>query len=182
MLNNGLAGRAAFGGRACVPVLALLLAAVTATAAPPDLPPAARVQPFRNWALVCRTDCVIETVVYAERPRSAALLRVLVSLDAAASQGWRLEVATPLPLYLPDPLLLAVGAEAVRDVPWRTCTATGCRARPVLDAVLLAGLRRERAGSATLTLVDGGRVRLGFSLLGFSAALRALEAEVTARR
>jgi hypothetical protein len=38
-------------------------------------------------------------------------------------------------------------------------------------------LRRERAGSATFTLVTREQVRLPFSLLGFSAAFRALETE-----
>jgi invasion protein IalB len=45
-----------------------------------------------------------------------------------------------------------------------------------MDAELLAGLRRERSLEATLTLEDGVRMRLPVSLIGFSAALRALEA------
>jgi invasion protein IalB len=48
-----------------------------------------------------------------------------------------------------------------------------------LDPALLAALKRERSGSATFTLVDGVKVRLPFSLLGFSAALRAGERAVS---
>ena len=62
-------------------------------------------------------------------------------------------------------------------MPWRTCGAGGCEAVLPLDPPLLAALRRERAATATFTLVDGVKVRLPFSLLGFSAATRALAAD-----
>ena len=46
-----------------------------------------------------------------------------------------------------------------------------------IDPELLDALRREREGSATFTLVTRETVRLPFSLLGFSAAFRDLDAE-----
>jgi invasion protein IalB len=45
-----------------------------------------------------------------------------------------------------------------------------------MDPELLDALRREREGSAELTLVQHERVRLPFSLMGFSAAFRVLDA------
>jgi invasion protein IalB len=75
---------------------------------------------------------------------------------------------------LPDGLALAVGAEPAWQVAWRTCAATGCEARLALSPPLLAALRRERAGTVRFALADGTQVRLPVSLLGLSAARRAL--------
>ena len=96
------------------------------------------------------------------------MLRVAVSGPPPA-----LTVTTPLPLFLPDGIVLALGTAPERRVPWRTCRPAGCEATLPLDPDLAAALRRERGGSVTLTLVDGVQVRLPFSLLGFSAALAA---------
>jgi invasion protein IalB len=132
-------------------------------------PPAAlaqRVEAFRDWRLDCRADpCRLHTSV-----RGADGSEVL-GLAVGAGEGATLTLSTPLPLFLPDGLRLAVGAEPERSVPWRTCGAGGCEAVLPLDPGLLADLRRERAGTATFTLVDGVRVRLPFSLLGVSAAM-----------
>ena len=88
-----------------------------------------------------------------------------------------LAVATPLPLFLPDGLALAVGAEPER--PMRLADLRRGRLRGAAAARprrSLAALRRERGGSATFTLVDGVPVRLGFSLIGY------LGSELRARR
>nr|MBA3326212.1 invasion associated locus B family protein [Paracoccaceae bacterium] len=85
------------------------------------------------------------------------------------------------PLFLPDGLTLGLGDAPPRAVAWRTCDAAGCEALAPLENELLAALRRERAAEVTLTLVDGVRVRLPVSLMGFTAAWEALGAtrEVT---
>ena len=88
--------------------------------------------------------------------------------------GGALGIGTPLPLFLPDGVRLTLGASEPRTIPWRTCDAEGCEARVPLEPKLLADLRRERAGSVALTLETGERVRFGISLLGFTAAWRAL--------
>ena len=57
-----------------------------------------------------------------------------------------------------------------------TCGATACEARLALDPDLLAALRKQPAANLELTLLDGSHARLPVSLLGFTAAYRALEA------
>jgi invasion protein IalB len=86
-----------------------------------------------------------------------------------------LTVRTPLPLLLPDGVTLTIGAGPPLHLPWRTCIVGACEAALPLGDDLVAELRRARGGTAEFTLVDASRVRLPFSLLGFSAALRALE-------
>ena len=56
---------------------------------------------------------------------------------------------------------------------WRTCGPDGCAARLTVTPELAAALRRERGGTATFTPADGVPVRVAFSLIGYTAALRA---------
>jgi invasion protein IalB len=129
---------------------------------------------FRDW----RLDCMDGTCTASTRLAAADGTEVL-RLSVAGAEPRVLAVVTPLPLHLPDGLALALGPRPESRAPWRTCGASGCEATLALDADLLEALRRERAGAASFTLVDGVRVRLGVSLLGFSAALDALDAPVS---
>lgn len=156
-------------------VAILLTLATTAGAAEmprpePEAPEVEAPQPaFDDWQLTCAdTDCVIDTRVLASD--GTEVLRI-----EAGGQPAVLRFVTTLGLHLPDGLTAGIGADTTREIPWLTCgPEDGCRAEVPLDADLLAAVRRERAGSATLTLVEGVPVRLGFSLMGFSAAWRAL--------
>ena len=107
---------------------------------------------------------MLRTTVHAAD--GGAVLEVAAGRDA-------LVVTTPLALFLPEGLTLALGQEPERVVPWRTCGPQGCEATVPMQPALLEALRRERGGTAGLTLVDGVQVRLAFSLMGFSAALEA---------
>jgi invasion protein IalB len=151
--------------------VALALAASPATAGPPGAPAAAAAieQPFRDWRLACAAAaCALRTEV-----RGADGSAVL-TVSATSDRGGALELRTPLPLFLPDGLTVAVGDAPPRDVPWRTCDAAGCAAETPLDPALLDGLKRERSAEVSLTLVDGVRVRLPMSLAGFTAGWEAL--------
>jgi invasion protein IalB len=121
---------------------------------------------FEDWRLTCEGEsCAIYTLVAAADGSEALRLEVR---DAEPA----LEIRTPLPLLLPEGLVVALGARE-RAAEWRTCDARGCVARLALDPELAEALRREREGSVTLTLVDGVAVRLPVSLLGYTAATRA---------
>ena len=128
-------------------------------------PPGARVRAFRDWRLACSGPCAIHTAVLGSD--GSEVLRLELGPEPV------LAVTTPLPLFLPDGLALALGGRPERVTPWRTCGAAGCEAALPIEPELLEALLRERAGSATFTLVDGVQVRLPFSLLGFTAAHRA---------
>jgi invasion protein IalB len=129
----------------------------------------ATVAQHRDWLLDCRAACRLETAVRG--PGGDLLLRMSVGQDRAA-----LVVETPLPLHLPDGLTLSTGERPPITVPWRTCGDGLCEARAGLDPDLAEGLRRERNAAVTVTLVNGDRVRLPVSLMGFTAGERALRA------
>lgn len=130
---------------------------------PPPPPPA---EVFEDWTLACPEGvCTVSTRV--EGAGGATVLVLEAGPDA-------LVVRTPLPLLLPEGLGLALGqADEERTAAWRTCDALGCEARLTMEADLLAALRRERDGTLRFTLVSGERVRIGVSLIGFTAAWRA---------
>ena len=125
---------------------------------------------FLDWQMDCPDDaCAISTRVLGAD--GSAVLR----LALARTPGRDLVIATRLPLLLPDGLGLAIGGSFERQLPWRSCSRGGvCEARLPLDTETLAALRRERGGTATFTLLEDQPVRVGFSLMGFTGALRAL--------
>jgi invasion protein IalB len=147
-------------------LVATLVAALPAFADPPAAWHDG--QGFRDWQLECPgAACPAHTSVRGAD--GSEVLRV----TAAPGGLPKLRVTTPLPLFLPDGIALAVGDDPPWIAPWRTCTPAGCEATLALDARLLDALRRAPGGAVTLTLVDGVRVRLAFSLRGISAALDA---------
>lgn len=144
-------------------------------AAPPEGPVAEEAADdparFDDWELAC-ADGTCRIVTRVRAADGTEVLRI-----EAGGQPAVLRFATPLGLHLPDALVAQIGERTERRFPWRTCAPeTGCLADAPLDSELTAALRRERAGTATFTLVEGVPVRLGFSLMGFTAAWRALGA------
>jgi invasion protein IalB len=128
---------------------------------------------FQDWTLRCGDLCTLKTEL-----RGTDGARVLVLALAPAETGYlRLTVATALPLFLPEGLSVAAGTGAPDNYPWTTCNAEGCEAWLPVEDDLLAALRRERTATIAFTLVDGTRVRLAASLMGFTAGERALRTQ-----
>ncbi len=153
-----------------VPAAILAACATSAAEMPragPEPEPRAPVA-FEDWSLVCAATCAVRTVIVG-RDGSEVLALIARPGDAAA-----VEVSTPLPLFLPDGVVLTLGGSEPRPIPWRTCDADACEARAPLVPALLSDLRRERTASVEMTLETGERVRLAVSLLGFTAAWAAL--------
>jgi invasion protein IalB len=136
-------------------------------------PPHARepVRSFDDWRLDCSAvPCTTHTAVLGAD--GSEVLRI----TRLPGDPPLVAVSTPLALYLPDGLTLAVGAEPPLPLAWRTCGPAGCEARLALTPELAAALRRERQASVTFTPADGVPVRVGVSLVGYTAALRARDA------
>lgn len=156
-------------------VIALLLAIPgNARADPPAARAAAEAastgRGFAAWRLTCGAggrDCTIGTEV-----RAADDTPVLGLLRPAA--GAVLRVTTPLPLFLPAGVTLTAGAAPPWSVAWRTCRDNSCTAEFDLTPELEAALRRERTATVALTLEEGLALRFPVSLLGYTAAGRAL--------
>lgn len=147
---------------------------VLASPAPADPPGPGRrgPAPYEDWRLDCReAPCAAYGPVFGND--GSEVLRLALPRGGAA-----LIVQTPLPVYVPDGVTLALGARLPRTAPWRTCGPTGCEAWLPLDPDLLEAVRDERGGSVTLTLADGTPVRIALSLRGSAAALKARDTEL----
>jgi invasion protein IalB len=156
MLNNALVKQ----------TLVAILVAAPAIADPPHA--RVPVRGFADWRLDCTGEpCFTRTSVLGADGSEVLRLSLL------PGEPPTLAVATPLALYLPDGLTLAVGAEPPLRLVWRTCGPAGCEARLAVSPELAAALRRERAASVTFTPADGVPVRVPVSLVGYTAALRA---------
>lgn len=155
--------------------VALTLTPSAASADPPHGRAAAEAEgrTFRDWRLDCgAAGCAVRTEL-----RGGDGSPLLTLTAASPGDAGLFSLGTPLPLHLPDGATVALGDAPLRPVPWRTCGPMAwCEATIALDASLLADLRRERSIKVVLTLVDGVRIRLTASLLGFSAAWGALGA------
>lgn len=158
-------------------VIALLMAIPRNGAADP---PAARAvaeaattgRSFGTWRLTCaagRQECAIGTEIRAAD--GTPVLRV-----QRPAEGAVLRVTTPLPLFLPAGVTLTVGAAPPWSVAWRTCRDNSCTVEFDLTPELDAALRRERTAAVAFTLEEGLALRLPVSLLGYTAAGRALSA------
>ncbi|MFT3975438.1 MAG: invasion associated locus B family protein [Amaricoccus sp.] len=122
---------------------------------------------YGDWRLDCRAaPCTAYMPLLGTD--GSEVLRLALPRGGAA-----LTVGTALPVFVPDGVVLSIGARPIRTTPWRTCGPDGCEAWFALDPELLNSLRNERGGSVTLSLADGTPVRLTVSLRGSAAALRA---------
>lgn len=127
---------------------------------------------YEDWRLDCReAPCTAYGPVFGSD--GSEVLRLALPRGGAA-----LIVRTPLPIYVPDGVMLALGARGTRASPWRICGPTGCEAWLPLDADLLEAVREERAGSVTFTLSEGTPVRIALSLRGSAVALKARDPEL----
>jgi invasion protein IalB len=127
---------------------------------------------YADWRLDCRdAPCTAYGPVFGTD--GSEVLRL-----ALPRGGSSLVVRTPLAIYLPDGVTLALGGRLPQTATWRTCGPEGCEAWLPLDAELLEGVRNERIASVTFTLAEGTPVRVAVSLRGSSAALRARDPEL----
>ncbi len=126
---------------------------------------------FEDWALACvEEECEIRTEI---RGADDSLVLTL-ALPKDELRG--AELRSPLPIAVADGPVIELGTSTLIEAGWTTCgTAEGCVARLERNPARIFALQKERTGSVTFTLADGVAVRIGLSLMGFSAALEALE-------
>lgn len=157
--------------------LAILLGAPVVRAEPPVVPPpGSRPRPpvtlFHDWRVTCAGGCQALTRVISAAPGAPEALRL--SIRPAGEGVFALRLRTPAPLYLPDAATLTPDRGDALTLPWFTCGPLGCEARASAGDDLLTALREGRSATVELTLVDGSRARLRLSLLGLTAALKAV--------
>lgn len=158
-----------------------MLAASTATwaAAAAGAPPAGKA--FKDWVIACekREDgeagqCYMAQNI-ALRENGQRLLHVAVGYAADTGAEQPAAVFTvPLGVFLPAGVAVSIDGAEPRRLAVEYCVAVGCRAVLPVDPETEAALKQGR--QAQITFQDRTRREIGVpvSLLGFTAALRAL--------
>lgn len=83
-------------------------------------------------------------------------------------------ISTPLNVYLPAGLELAIDGGAKRRAVFETCAVTGCHAGFALEETLLNGLRRGNVLTVSMKDSKATTVTVNVLLKGFTAGMKAL--------
>ncbi len=81
----------------------------------------------------------------------------------------------PLNIFLPAGFALDADGKPVAEMVYRNCNDAGCWVQQKLDAKLIAALQKGTDGSARVSLMNGQKVNIKFSLKGLTEALNALQ-------
>lgn len=154
--------------------LAATLWALTATCADAqatDAPPQ-----FRDWQLVCQSDratCAVAQRLVA--PNGGLFLADVQVMGTA--DGYVLVLTTPLGPFLPERPAAQVGGRAPLAFDWHSCDGHTCRAVHRLDDATLTAMKRGSRMTLAYRLAGSREARrIEVSLMGLTAALRALDA------
>lgn len=139
------------------------------------------VQQFENWTVECRkapdeqTYCAaIQRLAHQAEGQEEALpvLRVLVRPGPEGKPGGLL--TAPLGVDLQFGIELSVDGSDPLNYSFRHCDKAGCHAPMEFSNGMFEQLKAGTEGKAFFYTLDGRRVGVPFSLLGFTAAYNAL--------
>jgi invasion protein IalB len=167
-----------------------LLTVVTATAA--DKPKSSiQSERFDDWFYRCvetspqkgkkkgNNRCeVVQIAQTKQKEKSVNLLTVSLSemkLGKAKKKKTVMTILTPLNVYLPAGMKLAVDKGKSVTLQYRNCNNAGCWIQHFVDAKTLRSLQSGNAGYAKLRLINGQNLKIKFSLKGLKAALTSLK-------
>lgn len=151
----------------------VLTGACLASVAQPDI--TAR---FRDWQLVRLADgCRIVSALVS--PASGALLLEATLMPAEQPDALMIALRVPVGVHLPSGISyrhVDQGRQAI-GLEWLSCDALMCTAAGQLSPQAIARLMRDRAVFVGFRPTQDARpVNLELSLMGFTAARRALDA------
>jgi invasion protein IalB len=151
--------------------LAVLLACATKLCAETHPAP----QQFRDWQLVCQSQSAPCSVVQRIVAPRGALFLAEVQLTRSAA-GVALVVATPLGPFLPERPVAQVSGRDPMVFDWHSCDRRRCLAVHRLEDTSLTALKRATRMTLGYRLAGSQEARrLEVSLMGLTAALRALD-------
>ncbi len=135
---------------------------------------------FKDWTVACeqpgtgtRQRCAMfQRFVRAEDKAMAATVYIRYAGNSSVPL---LRVVTPFGVDLARGVAVKVDDAEQHPIAFRTCRPTGCEAVAGIGNVLLDLLQAGRTLRIAYRLLDQGQQTVPFSLLGFSAALKALQ-------
>ena len=136
---------------------------------------------FKDWVVACkqpagakeRQCAMFQRFVRAEDKAMAAAVFIHYRANIEVPL---LRVVTPFGVDLAKGVAVKVDDGEQYPVAFRTCRPAGCEAVAGIGNVLLSLLQAGRTLRVAYHLLDQGQQTVPFSLLGFTAALKALQA------
>lgn len=130
---------------------------------------------FQDWVRECHDDVpvaesrcqIVHKVVSGQGSRQ--ILVMALSIDSTSGRT-NAQIAIPLGIVLGPGVQIVVGRDYQGDVQVDRCTQQGCLIEGRVTDDLLAAMRRQKEGAIVVFNTSGGRVRLPFSLMGFTDA------------
>ncbi len=143
-------------------------AQMQSAAALADAPAVPVITVWDDWQVVCRTDqCHAET-----RVAGSPFIQMTIVMDQATPV---LIARAPLGLLLAEGIRVTIDGRDVGQLAFLTCEADGCVAPVRLDSTLNRAMRAGREMTLTISRRDESSFAGAYSLIGFIAALSALE-------
>ena len=124
---------------------------------------------------------VVQIAQTKQKKKTVNLLTVSLSEMASGKAKKKkkktvMTILTPLNVYLPAGLKLAVDKRKSVKLQYRNCNNAGCWIQHFVDAKTLRALKSGNAGYAKLRLINGQNLKIKFSLKGLKDALSSLKA------
>lgn len=95
--------------------------------------------------------------------------------DKAGNVDWALIVLTPLDVHLAADFALVIGKNEAILARYRNCNHQGCWVVVPINNAALNGLKRASEAVAGFQMVNGQKINISFSLIGFTKAFSAFK-------
>lgn len=138
------------------------------------LEPAAHITPYTDWLHVCESEQCYLSIQHKDL---AGTKPIDITITRNASGTTILILRTPHDVHLPNGIELNVDGRAVGRLAFQTCDARGCIAPAALSGELRRAVQRGVSLEATLTDRHYERSSTTISLMGVTAAIRAIESQ-----
>jgi len=167
------------------PVFAALAVLMLAVPAAQAAPAAVAATDYEAWSLRCearpaaaaKTCGLTQTVTVKGPDGKDGVAMVVLLRQVGGSDKLQLSLNLPITVLLPDGVrLLDASDKEVLRLPFIACRPAGCEAGAVITAKQAEALATGEHAAAVYPLQTGKTVKLGFSLKGFAAGLKALKA------
>lgn len=139
---------------------------------------------FKEWVVNCQetnpdnADELCEAAYIADiekNGKKVPVFRISISnLEQSESKFLIVFVPHNLNLFLPKQGQIVVGNDITHQFQWSNCIQDGCWSHSEIGDDALNKLRKARSGAVLLALSNGSMLKVNFSLMGLSAALKNL--------
>ena len=135
-------------------------------------------QKFGKWVFTCtaisatKSYCRLVQTLFIQKSGQQILQAELGGIGPNGESG--IQLLFPLGTLLKTPVTMQIDEKDASAIPWVLCNGRGCFAAILLDENTLSAMRSGKQMVVSFGIVGGQAYRLGVSLGGVTAGLKAL--------